>query len=614
MSRARILAVDDQQYFRVFLEDLLREEDYAVTTAAGGAEALERLEAERFDVIVTDLVMPGMDGSELVQRVKERWPDQDVVVVTSVGDLKTAIDAMKLGASDYLLKPLDRAALLRSLSQLLERRRMREEHGRLVAENLEMLGAFTQYERLLGFFSTLSLETLADRIVEVFCLETNAQGGVLWIARPESPHRLRLVGVGGLVRVDDEVKELDATALPEELAPIVADPASAVLGPGPKGTRGPCLYVRFQTEGPLLGILRLGDKLDGSAFDAADRELAARFASFAAQAIANALRFRALEGRSFRDPATQAYTRAYFEDVATNEVRKASRFARHTSLIRVELDGAEALAARLGPAEYRHWVQEVASCIRQALRSTDLLAVEADGRFCIHLPEADTLGATVAKRRVRAAVERSAPMRVLDAAERPIVLCGAATYPGDGAGLDALRGSLDRRVERDRASVLRALSLERAPFRALVDSFLADGFAAPAETAEQVVRFLLEDLARRPLERGLLFVAPGPSLVAAVAAGLAALRPGDPSAHVVLIAERGALATELPVTWTPPGRLGTDASFLVYFGEGPPYALFREGGAEKEPKEAAFFHTSDPVLVEHLAFQLGHELGVPIGG
>jgi len=614
VSRARILAVDDQQYFRVFLEDLLREEDYAVTTAAGGAEALERLEAERFDVIVTDLVMPGMDGSELVQRVKERWPDQDVVVVTSVGDLKTAIDAMKLGASDYLLKPLDRAALLRSLSQLLERRRMREEHGRLVAENLEMLGAFTQYERLLGFFSTLSLETLADRIVEVFCLETNAQGGVLWIARPESPHRLRLVGVGGLVRVDDEVKELDATALPEELAPIVADPASAVLGPGPKGTRGPCLYVRFQTEGPLLGILRLGDKLDGSAFDAADRELAARFASFAAQAIANALRFRALEGRSFRDPATQAYTRAYFEDVATNEVRKASRFARHTSLIRVELDGAEALAARLGPAEYRHWVQEVASCIRQALRSTDLLAVEADGRFCIHLPEADTLGATVAKRRVRAAVERSAPMRVLDAAERPIVLCGAATYPGDGAGLDALRGSLDRRVERDRASVLRALSLERAPFRALVDSFLADGFAAPAETAEQVVRFLLEDLARRPLERGLLFVAPGPSLVAAVAAGLAALRPGDPSAHVVLIAERGALATELPVTWTPPGRLGTDASFLVYFGEGPPYALFREGGAEKEPKEAAFFHTSDPVLVEHLAFQLGHELGVPIGG
>jgi diguanylate cyclase (GGDEF)-like protein len=613
VSRARILAVDDQQYFRVFLEDLLREEGYVVATAASGAEALTRLESERFDVIVTDLVMPGMDGSELVQRVKELWPDQDVVVVTGVGDLKTAIDAMKLGASDYLLKPLDRTALLRSLSQLLERRRMREEHGRLVAENLEMLGAFTQYERLLGFFSTLSLETLADRIVEVFCLETNAQGGVLWIARSDAPQRLRLVGVGGLVRVDDEAKELDTAALPSELAAILSDPASpgAALGPGPRGT-GRCLYVRFRTEGPLLGLLRLGDKLDGNAFDAADLELAARFASFAAQAIANALRFRAVEGRSFRDPATQAYTRAYFEDVATNEVRKAGRFARHTSLIRVELDGAGALQERLGPAEYRQWAQEVASCIRQALRSTDLLAVEGDARFCIHLPEADVLGATVAKRRVRAAVERSAPMRALDAAERPVVLCGSATYPGDGSGLDALRASLDRRIELDRASLLRALSLDRAPFRGLVDAFLADGFAARAETAEQITRFVLEDLARRPRERGVLFLAPGASLAPVAAEALQALRPGDPAAHLVLVAERSALATELPVTWAPPARVGTDASFLVYFGEGAPYALLRESGPDE--KQLTLFHSSDPVLVEHLAFQLGHELGVPIGG
>jgi len=614
VSEARILAVDDQLYFRVFIEDLLREEGYAVTAAAGGADALARLEAERFDVVVTDLVMPGMDGIELVQRIKERWREQDVIVVTSVGDLRTAIDAMKLGASDYLLKPLDRGALLRALSQLLERRRMREEHGRLVAENLELLGAFTQYERLLGFFSTLSLETLADRIVEVFCLETNAQGGVLWVARADAPQRLRLVGVGGLVRVDDEPKELDLGSLPPELAPILAEAeqTGAALGPGPSGTRGPCLYVRFQAEGPLLGLLRLGDKLDGSAFDAADRELAGRFASFASQAIANALRFRALERRSFRDPATQAYTHAYFEDVAANEVRKASRFARHTSLIRIELDGAAALQERLGGAEYGHWAQEVAASIRQTLRTSDLLAVEAEGRFCIQLPEADTLGATVAKRRLRAAIERSVPLRALDPADRPTVLCGCATYPGDGSGLDALRASLDRRIHLDRASALRALSLERTPFRGLVDAFLGDGFSGRAESAEQITRFLLEDLARRPHERGVLFVAPGAALASVVGESLAGLRPAPPATNLVLVAERGALATNFPVTWASPQRAGTEASFLVYFGEGAPYALLRENGSATS--EVALYHSSDPVLVEHLAFQLGHELGVPIGG
>jgi GAF domain-containing protein len=209
-------------------------------------------------------------------------------------------------------------------------------------------------ERLLSFFSTLSLETLADRIVEVFCLETNAQGGVLWVARPDSPQQLRLVGVGGLVRVDDEPREIDAAQLPPELAPVLAEAADtgAANGPGASGSRGPCLYVRFQTDGPVLGLLRLGDKLDGSAFDGADRELAARLASFASQAIANALRFRTLE-RARSRPITQAYTRASLRGRRDQRVHKASRFSAHTSLVRVELDSLP--AARLGASEYAHW-------------------------------------------------------------------------------------------------------------------------------------------------------------------------------------------------------------------------------------------------------------------
>ena len=614
VSGARILAVDDQLYFRVFLEDLLREEGYEVTSADGGADALERLESQRFDVVVTDLVMPGMDGTELVQRVKERWPDQDMIVVTSVGDLRTAIDAMKVGASDYLLKPVDRKALLRSLEQILERRRLRAEHGRLMAENIELLGAFTQYERLLSFFSTLSLETLADRIVEVFCLETNAQGGVLWVARPDSPQLLRLVGVGGLVRVDEEPKELDAAQLPEELQPVLAEAqaSGSAIGPGAAGSRGPCLYVRFQTEGPVLGLLRLGDKLDGTAFDAADRDVAGRLASFASQAIANALRFRTLERRSFRDPATQAYTRAYFEDVATNEVRKASRFSRHTSLLRVELDGLAALRDRLGAVEYAQWTQEVAASIRGTLRSMDLLAVESDGRFGIHLPEADALGATVAKRRVRAAVERAAPMRGLDPNDRPTVLAASATYPRDGTGLEGLRAALDLRITQDRASIVRALSLERMPFRGLVDSLLGDGFVGRAENVEQLVRFVIEDLARRPNERSMLFLAPGSSLLRAVEEGLESLGSRPLSTGVVLVAERGELSPPMPVTWVPSARAGTESPFLVHFGEGAPYALLREGGTAAQG--VGIYHTADPVLVEHLAFQLGHELGVPISG
>ena len=183
----------------------------------------------------------------------------------------------------------------------------------------------------------------------------------------------------------------------------------------------------------------------------------------------------------------------------------------------------------------------------------DLLAVESDGRFGIHLPEADALGATVAKRRVRAAVERAAPMRALDPSDRPTVLCGSATYPRDGAGLDALRASLDLRIGQDRASIVRALSLERMPFRGLVDSLLGDGFVGRAENAEQIVRFVLEDLARRPNERSMLFLAPGASLRHAVDEGLEALGSRARSRRAWCWWPSAARSSPpMPVTWVPP--------------------------------------------------------------
>ena len=121
MPRARVLAVDDQRYFREMIESVLTDQGYEVVTAASGQEALHVLERADFEVVVTDLVMPGMDGVELVRRIKERKPDQDIVMVTGVSDVNSAIEAMKEGATDYILKPLDGALLTSSLDDILQR-------------------------------------------------------------------------------------------------------------------------------------------------------------------------------------------------------------------------------------------------------------------------------------------------------------------------------------------------------------------------------------------------------------------------------------------------------------------------------------------------------------
>lgn len=118
-SRARILIVDDEPIKRTVLEDELRDAGYDVKTAANPLEAEEYLDEAGFDVVLTDLRMPGQDGLSFLRDLKRKRPDQSAVVMTAYGTVETAIDAMKLGAFDYLQKPFSTEELLLVLDKLL---------------------------------------------------------------------------------------------------------------------------------------------------------------------------------------------------------------------------------------------------------------------------------------------------------------------------------------------------------------------------------------------------------------------------------------------------------------------------------------------------------------
>jgi len=600
MAKARILAVDDQRYFRVYLEDLLVQQGFEVHTASSGEEALHLMERELYDVVVTDLVMPGLAGVELVERVKGRFPELDVVVVTSVGDVRTAVEAMRSGASDYLLKPLDATLLARSLEAILQRKRLRHEHASLMAENLEYLGVLSIYERTMALFSTLAVEPLADRIVEGLCLEARAQGGIAWLARPDDSARLRLAAARGLVRVEREPEELSLEALPPDLGPLLRPDATPFAA-------GAALVVPLRHEGRLLGLARLTDKLSGASFDDRDCAVAERFAVPAGIAASNALRFRALEHRSFRDPVTKAYTWAFFEDVVRNEIRKAGRFGRSFSLLKVELAGVAVLRRELPDAEFAAWLERLAFQVGRVLRTTDLLAAETDSRFAVLLPETDALGAAVLKRRIGEVLERGELLR----GERPVprLHLAAASYPVDGTQLEELTRVLGARLAEDRDSLVHSLGLEHKPFPILLDSLAGRGEPLGSDTIEQVLRFVLTEVERRAAERGILCVAPGSALLPVAREGLARLDPAHTRTELVVVSDgRADALAGVPVTCVPPQQIGTRRPFLLYYAEGPAYALVGETGAVG----GSLFQTSDRVLVEHLAFQLQRALGVPI--
>jgi DNA-binding NtrC family response regulator len=131
MTSGKILVIDDEAAARTALADLLRAEGYSVDTAGDGFKGLARLEETNPDLVLTDLNMPGMDGVELLRKVKETRAELPVIIMTAFGGVETAVSAMRDGATDYLTKPLNTDELLIVLARTLESTKLRREASEL---------------------------------------------------------------------------------------------------------------------------------------------------------------------------------------------------------------------------------------------------------------------------------------------------------------------------------------------------------------------------------------------------------------------------------------------------------------------------------------------------
>jgi DNA-binding NtrC family response regulator len=136
MSKGQILVVDDEGAQREILRTILTSEGYRVETAASGAEALQKSGRTRFDLVLTDLRMPGADGLSLVGQLTREDPPTLVILMTAYGSRDSAEQALKQGAFDYLTKPLEREELLQTIDRAFERMRLIQEN-RLLRQQLE---------------------------------------------------------------------------------------------------------------------------------------------------------------------------------------------------------------------------------------------------------------------------------------------------------------------------------------------------------------------------------------------------------------------------------------------------------------------------------------------
>ncbi len=142
----RILVVDDEEIVIRSCTRILASHGYEVDSAAGGREALQKIAESGYDLVILDIMMPKMDGLEVLQRIKEGHPEIDVIMVTGLSQIETAVRAMKLGAFDYLSKPFDPEELQLVVGRALEHRQLLSENSRLKTQ----LSSKYSFENIVG--------------------------------------------------------------------------------------------------------------------------------------------------------------------------------------------------------------------------------------------------------------------------------------------------------------------------------------------------------------------------------------------------------------------------------------------------------------------------------
>jgi len=139
-SKGIIHVIDDEPVIHDVLGQLLTSEGYEVEISASGEEALEKFPSQSFDVILLDLLMPGMDGIEVLRRIRKVDPLAAIIIITAYGSVESAIAAMKIGALDYVQKPFKHADLLLAIEKAVERKRLQDENVRLKDELRQRYG------------------------------------------------------------------------------------------------------------------------------------------------------------------------------------------------------------------------------------------------------------------------------------------------------------------------------------------------------------------------------------------------------------------------------------------------------------------------------------------
>jgi two-component system, cell cycle response regulator len=445
-ARPRVLIVDDTRFDREVALDAIG--DAAQVETAGSAEdALVALRRAPVDLVLTDLHLPGLSGIELLSRVRADHPDTDVILITAHASVDSAVQALRMGAADYLNKPVHVDELALVVRRTLERRRLQAENVHLrdllaTVEDCRALAASLEPAEI----HTIALDVLLARL-------GRAQGLAIF-------HRAANLGSDDVVLrgwQEPGAESLRAALIGEKPIDVEAMPQPSVLEGGPlletvrdAGVQpGRMLAVPIHGRASEGGVLllpeserRFGDK---------DLEIARLVAAHAQAAIQNAERYHQAKERAFVDDVTGAYNARYLFTALDHEIRRAERYGTQLALLFLDIDRFKLVNDQHGHLVGSRTLRRLAEVLGQCIRQVDTLARYGGDEFTILLVDTSLESGIQIAERIRAAVARANFETRGSGSLQVTVSVGVAAFPMHGRGAEGLIDMADKAMYRSKS-------------------------------------------------------------------------------------------------------------------------------------------------------------------
>ena len=296
-----ILVVDDDRLFLALARDELEKAGFTVLSAESAAQALEVLEHEAVQAIIMDVVMPGMDGLELLPRLRKEQPKIPVIVVSGRASFLTGVQAMRLGAVDFLRKPLNFDEMVRTVTGAIQQSRgalpvpeRMAQLARLQKSALE-LANMIRFDTLGEFLKDSG--SLYQKVINLIAMVLDVEIVSLMLL-DESEGVLRIVQAKGL---EPEVQRTASNAVGEGISGWVAktgepllvrdlstDPTFGSREPNPKYRTSSLMCVPLKVNGKTIGVMNASNKETGEPFDEHDLAMFTTFSCAVSLSLATA--------------------------------------------------------------------------------------------------------------------------------------------------------------------------------------------------------------------------------------------------------------------------------------------------------------------------------------